>query len=104
LLGINIAIIGLIFSKIKDISDKFKISFRKSLPELKKSVIEQVVIIVITIILLILKNSTILCDKLFYHSFIFDTLLNGIFFFGLYILYDTGKAIFILIESENNNN
>jgi len=104
LLAINITIISLIFTKIKDISEALKISFVKTTPELKKSILEQIILIILTIVLLVFYQGEILVNSPEIKYYLFNSLLNGVFFYVIYLLFDTGKAIFLLIEAENKQN
>lgn len=104
LLAINLTTCSVIMTKLKEISDKKNIDFTKTVIELKKSIYEQIILICLSVIFQILKHSVIIGSKLKYHQIIFDSLIVMLFIYSVYILYDTGKAIFVILEYENESN
>lgn len=100
LLAINIATCSLIITKLKEISDTESSSnFTNTYNEIKKSLLEQVILIALAFVLSILNSSIVLKSFNYPHTFIFDSLLTAIFIYALYILWDTGKAIFLMVKS-----
>lgn len=100
LLAINLSTCCVIMTKLKEISEKKKIDFQGTVNELRESIYEQITLICLSALFQILKFSAIIANKLKYHYIIFDSLTIAIFIYSIYILYDTGKAIFIILEHE----
>jgi uncharacterized membrane protein YozB (DUF420 family) len=101
LLAINTATLGLIASKIQDIIVQFpKFNFANTIREMKISLLEQIVLIVISIFTLIIQNSNIIIidEKIN----ICNTILLTVFIYAINILWDTGKAVFVVIEELHN--
>lgn len=108
LLAINTATLGLIASKIQDTIEKYKkLNFTNTIREMKFSLFEQVVLIILSIIVLILSNSSII--EFPHKELFFNSILVSILIYSIIILYDTGKAVFVIIEliqkiKDNENN
>ena len=104
LLAINIATCSLIIAKLKDISDHDgNVDFKKTYNEIKSSLFEQVVLIIVVFVLSVLASSSVLKGLKYPHQFVFDTLLTAAFIYALFILWDTGKSIFLIISNDKKN-
>ena len=99
LLAINTATSGLIISKLHELAEKNGANFNNSYNSLKNSLKEQIIIIIICSISLILRNSKLLETQIPFHFMIFDTIILATFIYSLDILYDTGKSIFLIVNS-----
>ena len=98
LLAINTATLGLIATKIHEILSKYpKLNFDKTIKEMHFSLKEQVFLIILSICVLVIDCSKIV--NFVHKELILNALLYAVFFFSIYILWDTGKAVFILINS-----
>jgi hypothetical protein len=97
LLAINTATLGLIASKMQDLLKDFPtFSFRDSISQMKLSLLEQIILIVSSVIIIIVHGSKMI---LFPHKyFTMDVLLVTIMVYSIAILWDTGKAVFVVIE------
>lgn len=100
LLAINTTTSSVVMTKLRDLSIDNPEIFRSTLKEFKISIIEQVVIIIITVVCFtgieskfILKFSGMIVY--------FKCLIYTLFSYSLYILYDTAKSIFVILEYEN---
>ena len=105
LLAINTATLGLIVSKIQDILEKYPANFSEPISEMKKSLKEQIILIIISLIFLILFNDNkenII--KFEYKKIILDIVLLTSLIYYVDILRDTGKSVFIIIDSFNKKN
>lgn len=97
LLAINTATLGLIASKIQDIVQKHpQFDFSTTIKEMKTSLVEQLVLIGISVLALLLMDSgkIILESK----NDIGNVILTTVLIYSINILWDTGKAVFIVIE------
>ena len=99
LLAINTATSGLIISKLHELSEKNGANFDNSYNSLKNSLKEQIIIIIVCSVSLILRNSKLLETQIPFHYLIFDTIILATFIYSLDILYDTGKSIFLIVNS-----
>ena len=103
LLAINTATLGLIASKIQDIVQKHpQFDFSTTIKEMKTSLVEQLVLIGISVLALLLMDSgkIILESK----NDIGNVILTTVLIYSVNILWDTGKAVFIVIEELQNFN
>ncbi|TYC14779.1 hypothetical protein ES677_05205 [Bizionia gelidisalsuginis] len=97
LLAINTATSGLIASKIQDIIvNQPKIDFSDTIKEMKRSLLEQIILISLSIITLLLMDSTKL--TFLFKVEISNVILVSILAYSINILWDTGKAVFVIIE------
>ncbi|KEZ93514.1 hypothetical protein IL45_04690 [Nonlabens ulvanivorans] len=101
LLAINTATSGLVVSKMQDIiKENPQLNLKPISKSLLDSLKEQIILIVVAIGLLIIIDSQI-TEKLIYTNFIdfsLEVLLIAVFINSIQILWDTGKAIFIMID------
>lgn len=107
LMAINTTTISVVMTKLKDIYDKYGGDFALTIKELKLSLVEQVSLIIAAVIVFTLEDSALLKSMYSFHCFTFDVLIYAIFFYSIYVLYDTANAIFVLLhfdEMNNNNN
>lgn len=108
LLAINTATSGLIASKIQDfVIQKPEIDFSSTIKEMKASLFEQIILIIISVVSLIIQNSEKI--ELEFKDDICNIILITVFIYAIDILWDTGKAVFVIIEeiqklSNNKNN
>ncbi|MBX9449814.1 MAG: hypothetical protein KL787_08885 [Taibaiella sp.] len=102
LLAINTATLGIIATKIQDLIIKNpEIDFDNPIKEMKISLIEQIVLIVCSTICLILFDGK---NFNFNHKeFLLNTLLIANFIYSIYILWDTGNAVFVIIDEVRKN-
>lgn len=97
LLAINTATLGLIASKIQDITVQFpKFDFSNTIYEMKTSLLEQIILISLSIITSIFLDSCKVCFD--YKIEICNIILVAILIYSINILWDTGKAVFVIIE------
>lgn len=97
LLAINTATLGLIASKIQDMLEKQpKMSFKSTTREMKFSLTEQVILIGVSIISLVVLNSTVI--KFEFKELLLNTILVSVLIYSISILWDTGKAVFVIID------
>lgn len=98
LLAINTATSGLIASKIQDLMLQHKgISFKNSTEEMKLSLLEQIILIIISFIAVVFQNSPIIIFD--YKELIGNIILTFILIYAIHILWDTGNAVFISIDT-----
>ena len=103
LLAINTATLGLIASKIQDIVVKYtKMDFSITIKEMKKSLLEQIILIVVSIITLLLMDSAKITYE--FKDIIGNTILTTVLIYAVNILWDTGKGVFVIIEELQNMN
>lgn len=103
LLAINTATLGLIASKIQDIVvEQPKFDFSETIKEMKISLIEQLVLIGISVFALLFIDS----EKIMFEvkNDIGNVILTTVLIYSVNILWDTGKAVFVVIEELQNFN
>lgn len=103
LLAINGATVSIVMSKLREISDEATVNFSSTILELKKSMNEQIILILLALIFHIMKNSPTIVSACKYSSKVLSSLLTAIFVYAIYLLYDTAKSGFILLDYENKN-
>jgi hypothetical protein len=97
LLAINTATSGLIASKMQDLVSTFPtFNFQDSIKQMKVSLLEQIILIIGSVIIIIMQGSPVL--KFPHKDFTLDVLLVTIMVYSIAVLWDTGKAVFIVIE------
>lgn len=97
LLAINTATLGLIASKIQDVFVLYlHLDFSVTLKEMKLSLKEQIVMIIVSIFTILVIDS----DKVIFNFKIDigNVILSTILIYSIHILWDTGKAVFVIIE------
>jgi hypothetical protein len=103
LLAINTTTISVIMTKLREITDKNKIDFARTIKAMKDSIIHQVGLLCIALIFLIAKNSTWLTSMWGNFSFIMDSLIFTVFACAIHILFDTANGIFVILQHENGS-
>ncbi|GIM51209.1 hypothetical protein ACI76O_01210 [Capnocytophaga cynodegmi] len=97
LLAINTATSGLIASKIQDVLTQYpKMNFSGVIKEMKASLLEQIVLICLSVLVLLLVESSKI--DFTYKNEIGNVFLVSILSHAISNLWDTGKAVFIIIE------
>ena len=97
LLAINTATSGLVASKMQDLVSNFpRFNFKETVNQMKLSLLEQIVLIVISVITIIIQGSKTLDFPK--KEFTLDIILVTIMVYAMDILWDTGKAVFVVIE------
>lgn len=100
-LAINTATLGVIASKLQEIiAEHPNATFRTTIGEMYFSLKEQVLLLVLSILILICQNSKIIVFS--YKDLIFNSGLTAVFFYSIYVLWDTGKAVFVITNLTNN--
>lgn len=103
LLAINTATLGLIASKIQDmITIHPNFDFSETINEMKTSLKEQIILIALSIFTLLIFDSPLIVFEL--KTEIANGILTFILIYAISILWDTGKAVFIIIEQIQNMN
>lgn len=99
LLAINIATLGIVFSKLEEIAVSVEArsgtrpSFQKTQEEAFSSIKEQMWMISITVIVSMLCSSAF-CDYYMVFKYITQTILATVLVWDLFVLYDTSSAVF----------
>lgn len=95
-LAINTASLGHLAAKIQDIMVIHNhLNFTATIFEMKKSLVEQIILIVLSIIIIIIRESNLNFLLKFEILNIFSL---TIFLYGINILWDTGKSVFVIID------
>lgn len=105
LMAINTATCGLIVSKLQEIKEKHRqIDLKPITTELLSSLKEQIILIVLGIIFMLLINSEFIAKIVYsvYFKFALETLLISVFVNSIQVLWDTGKAVFVIIDIMND--
>ncbi len=102
LAAINNTTLGVVMTKLREISKAYHSDFSSTIKEMRGSIIEQIILILVSVIVQILSGSSFL----FVTSEVFNTtsqvILISVFFYALYTLYDTANMIFVILEFEND--
>jgi len=104
LLAINIASGSLIAGKLKEININTGQKFEKTSNELKRSLSVQLILIAISFFILLLKSSKIISDWIGVSALniISNTITIGIFIYYLDTIKDLGKALFSLLNFDDD--
>lgn len=102
LLAINTTTGSVVMTKLRELADKSSVDFSTTMIEIRKSILEQVVLIIVALVISVLLGSKILLGM---HQLIkpaLDSMLISVFAAGLYNLYDTANSIFIIMKHEKD--
>lgn len=103
LLAINTATLGLIASKIQDIVINFpEMDFSSTTKEMKLSLLEQIILIIVSVFTLLIQDSNKLTFE--FKDDIGNIILVAVLIYAINILWDTGKAVFVIIDELQNIN
>ena len=103
LLAINIATLGIVFSKLEEIAVSVeektgtRPSFEKTQREAFASVKEQMWMIGITVVVSILCSSSV-CEQYIVLKYITQTILATVLVWDLFVLYDTSSSVFKVLN------
>jgi len=105
LFAINIANSTIIASKLYEINKDLGLSFKSTLKELKLSFYEQIILIAIVFVTGIIRESNYLHNEYGINCIkgISDSIIFFSFIYYVDIMIDLGKAIFNLINFDNNS-
>jgi hypothetical protein len=101
-MAISAAIRGLVVSKLQDIKNKFpNTSIKPITKTLLFSFKEQIGLLCMSILLIMIADSKVSIQLKFttYIDFTIEVLLFSVFIYAIDILWDTGKSIFLIIDS-----
>lgn len=98
LLAVNAATLGIVLTKIREIIDKTgqRAAFDSVRREMLLSIKEQVSLITISLVVLALEAAKSLPITM--PSEIFQALLLASFIYSIFILYDTAKSVFVILD------
>ncbi len=99
LLAINATTMGIVLTKIRELTDKINkpSAFAETKAEMLITVKEQVGLIIIGVVLLICNSSLVVSGNA-QLALVVETLIAGVFAYGLIILYDTATSVLIIID------
>lgn len=98
LLAINTTTMSVTMTKMSELNEKFKAKFPCALKEMKISIYEQVFLICAAISLQMVSYSSIVKIHSLKSHYVISSLLVAVFVYAMLILFDTAKAIFVLLE------
>lgn len=100
LLAINSATLSIVLTKIREIMEQHrdKADFTLTRKEMLFSIYEQVVLIFIFAVVLIICSSKIFDDFSISVQLFLNSMLIGNFIYGVLILLDTAKSIFVILD------
>jgi|AntRauTorcE11898_2_1112593.scaffolds.fasta_scaffold01073_3 cobalamin synthase len=102
LLAINTTTSSVILTKLKEISDKNKISFTNTIDQLHLSIKEQVWLIIVGLVFLIIGDSNVIRNGFSQLENGINTVLVAVFIYAILILKDTANAIFVILNHEKS--
>ena len=100
-LGVSVATISIVSTKLKEVIDKYNGDFTTTVKSLRFSIKEQLFYISFAVILSVLFNSPVIMGLHGQSKEAMELLFVHIFIASLYNLYDTANAIFIIFEWES---
>ncbi|MFA6174799.1 MAG: hypothetical protein WC334_05905 [Kiritimatiellales bacterium] len=99
LFAINTTTASVILTKMREIADKHpNVDFQTTRKEMKTSSFEQVALILLAVLIGVLKSSPWMADHIPHLEFILNSVLVGIFFYAVHILYDTAKGVYVILD------
>jgi hypothetical protein len=98
LLAINAATLGIVLTKIRELIEQVgnKSTFESTKSEMLVSIKEQLALIIFSLIVIAFSAAK---NPIFYLSQdVYKTLLLSSFIYSLFILYDTAKSVFVILD------
>ena len=101
LLAVNSATMGIVLTKIRELIEKYGQgdAFQRTRAQFLLSIKEQVALIATSIVFLTVSDSKYLSDVPRLDLFV-GTVLTAIFVYAMMILYDTAKAVLIVVDHD----
>lgn len=98
LLAVNTATLGIVLTKIREIIDKTgqRAIFDSTRSEMLLSIKEQVTLIAVSLFILALESAKNL--PIAVSSEIFQAALTASFIYSIFVLYDTAKSVFVILD------
>lgn len=98
LLAVNTATLGIVLTKIREIIDKSgqRAAFDSTRCEMLLSIKEQVVLIAASLFILAIESAKDLPIAI--SSEIFQAALTASFIYSIFVLYDTAKSVFVILD------
>lgn len=98
LLAVNTATLGIVLTKIREIIDKTgqRAIFDSTRSEMLLSIKEQVTLIAVSLFILALESAKNL--PIAVSSEIFQAALTASFTYSIFVLYDTAKSVFVILD------
>lgn len=96
LLAINTATIGIILSRLGEMSARYKLKFPMIITAMKQSIMEQLVLIIIATLALVLRTSKVVQDTFHSAPFYLGTIIIAVTIYAVVAVYDTAEAAFAL--------
>lgn len=99
LLAINTTTISVILTKMREIVERNpSVSFYSTMNAMRWASTEQLGLIIAAIVFEIVKSSPYLTQHVPSLLFILNGLLSGVLAFSIFILYDTARAVYIILD------
>lgn len=99
LLAVNAATMGIVLTKMRDLIDKngSAEAFKRTRSNMLLSIKEQILLIVLSTIVLSIKSAEVIqaVDNM---PLLLNSIVTGIFVYALLVLYDTAKAVLIIVD------
>lgn len=99
LFAINTTTTSVILTKMREIADRHPdVDFATTRKQMKAAAVEQVALIVVAVVVELLKASPWLSQHVPYLEFILNSTLVSVFAYAVYILYDTAKGVYVILD------
>jgi hypothetical protein len=103
LFAIQISSVSFILSRIKEIQILAGGDFTKTVQEIERTVLEQLLVVISTALILIFTTSDVASNYIQYHNVISSTFLSAVLICEILIIWDTAKAVFSLAKFNPNS-
>lgn len=99
LLAVNAATMGIVLTKMRELIDAHgnSIAFKKTRSNMLLSIKEQVGLIILATIILSIKSAPVV-QSIENLPLLFNSIVTGIFAYALLVLYDTAKAVLVIVD------
>lgn len=99
LMAINTTTVSVILTKMREIADAHPdVDFASTRRSMRAATLEQLVLIVVAAILLAAKGSPWLPAHVPHAAFVITSLLIAVFAYALQVLFDTAKAVYVILD------
>jgi hypothetical protein len=98
LLAVNTATLGIVLSKIREIIDKTgqRAEFESTRNEMLLSIKEQVALVAVSLLIIALESAK--NPPIAVPSEVFQATLVASFIYSIFVLYDTAKSVFVILD------
>jgi fumarate reductase subunit D len=102
-MAINGTTVGVVLTKMSDMAKGDVSAFKRSRKAMHQSQVEQLFLIGIAVVSLVLLDSDAVKTNHAWALFWIQSIIIGVLFYGIVVLYDTAKSVFVLMDNQKGS-